>query len=236
MWTLLLSVSRLSSSLFAEAQGVTFLSERDYRRLSSDHRHKYITSVRKAFVELEQMSLIGREVASEATIIFLNLVVPKAFASNQCFIGGVEQPIVGGKCSTVNNKKDCPGENDFKCGAIFSGVCISRFPVRSISQRCLVQSANNTIPGDQYDIFKEELGGLILKHCSNDAKSLLEGCRFFTKKVSDLNEKNQALAALDLLNASLPLHFFHSIGTLNTDASIYSQLQHQKKGISAPLD
>ena len=121
MIRLFLIALTLSLSLQASAtwlQKRILIPTQQYHWLTTAQKKAYLSQVREGFQKLEEARLKATPVAS------FSLWLSSAFAEGErCLIGGVDQPVIGGKCSSRGN--ECEGQPDsFQCGPVFGGVCI----------------------------------------------------------------------------------------------------------------
>jgi len=165
------------------ARATSYLSIESYRKLNSTERKAYITNIRKITVELEKAKNKRLEYTSLQNIYSLLLSQTYAESAKTCMIGGAEQPIIGGLCSTRNN--ECEGRaSSFKCGSIFNSICVDRMPLSSISERCLSQSQSLVVRIEDYPKYIENADTLISKYCQPDKISVSrDGCTNIKSKL-----------------------------------------------------
>ncbi len=170
------------------------LSPDQYKWLTVEQRKAYISELRAHFQNFEDARRGQTPVAS------FSFWMSQAFADGEgrCLIGGADQPLIGGKCSSRNN--ECEGQPDsFKCGAVFSSVCISRTPVNSISSRCRMEADKTvTMTPDQYESYDIDSQIIYNKYCPEEKaasvpcaqlKKQMESSRGKFSKTADSNQQ-----------------------------------------------
>lgn len=179
----------ISFNVYANISRTEFISVREYKQLSTEQRQIYIQQTRKALFQFEEQSLHEIQVSDISNRHFV-LILPQAWADEgKCLIGGVEQPIIGKKCSTRNNQGDCLGIDQFKCGKIFGGACIPRTPVSSISNRCFnAISTNSKLNTEEYAQYSTEAQSLINNSCSSGKMKTISGCSTLSKRLKFIND------------------------------------------------
>lgn len=181
------------------------ISKTAYSKLSVQNRKAYINEVRSAFVRLEEANLKNIEVAGNLKDDVFSMFINRAFAEvEKCLIGGVEQLIIGGKCSTRNNAGDCRGDDEFKCGEIFGGVCIPRTPIKTISSRCKNDSASVDINLDKYNSFKTDAESKVAQFCQPGSERTPAACNTFKTQLAALSAKFGSGVIAEATDASGP--------------------------------
>lgn len=181
-----LAVMCFSLPAFSKLQQAPFISLKDYSLLKSSDRKAYISAVRKAFLKLEESKL--RHIKVSNTNPLFSQLIESAEAANSCLLGGLERPVVSGKCSTENNECNNRSES-YKCGALYGGVCISRVPVESISRRCFdLSDQSYYISAEEYAGFESDVQVLKAKYCDSGSSLNSTDCDFFTKRLNSLSE------------------------------------------------
>ncbi len=106
-------------------------------------------------------------------------------------VGGIQRRTVRARdgrflCPTYG--RNCDGkDNSFKCGSIYSNVCIDREPISSISQRCFDRSKAINPNLAQFSIIREESTKIYQRVCIDSGqKRDKEICRQFRDRLSSL--------------------------------------------------
>ncbi len=171
----------------SEKIGQIFISKSEYSKLNLEKKKNYIKNVRSEYVKFENELNEKMEIANTTPSIW-DAISSYAWAvDNKCLIGGIEQPIVAGKCSSRGNKcdsEDAPSDS-FKCGDIFGNVCISRTPVGSISLRCLNASSKANVPtAEEYFNIQDNATNTYYRYCEDFNKA---ACRNYRNRIMALN-------------------------------------------------
>jgi hypothetical protein len=125
------------------------LTNAQFKKLSAKKRARYISRIKDIFVEHEKMMMKYIPVVENKISVPLFFETAVAgWAGETCVIGGQKAVVVGsGACSTRGFKCEAEGITDgFKCGGIFSNVCIQRVvdgSVGTISSRCRAASKDD---------------------------------------------------------------------------------------------
>ena len=191
----------LISKTFAKTANL-FLTPQQYSRLSKPMQKNYVKKIRFEFMQLEK-SFGNQKYLTESNQSFQNYFVQNLFINNafaddpveqdtdsSCIIGGVQVPVIKNKCSTRNNL--CNDENStikdsFQCGKVFGSKCVSRLPIKNLSQRCFDEAKDVVIKPEDYTNLTDEATKLFDSICSENIKNKT-GCSLFEKKLTALKD------------------------------------------------
>ena len=184
------------------ALSLKLLSPPVYRKMPYKFQKQYSNSARRSFLELEKASGKKAPPAKRARAapmpgFLLFPLFPLAAeaslvsGSSECLVGGVLRKTVyqsqTGRyvCPTMNNP--CEGQKDgFRCGAVFNEKCVSRNPVKSISQRCYEAAREEPVSPEKYKQFADSLRGDFDSYCKSRARS--SACKLYLARMNQMEE------------------------------------------------
>ena len=173
-----------------------------YNQLPSKQQKEYINQIRKAWLDFEKIYHSNTIVTAP---IWQRLFFENAYAAAPaCIIGGANIWSVrsGKKYVCPTRGRDCDGKPDsFRCGAIFSEVCISRTPISDLSERCYKESSSKPLKKDEYEHIVSVMAPDFEALCSEKAVTNRDGCRVLANKMNDISKEHSIrIAALDEYN------------------------------------
>lgn len=191
----------LISKTFAKTANL-FLTPQQYSRLSKPMQKNYVKKIRFEFMQFEKsfgnQKYLTESNQSIQNYFVQNLLINNAFADESteqdtdsfCIIGGVQVPVIKNKCSTRNNL--CNDENStikdsFQCGKVFGSKCVSRLPIKNLSQRCFDEAKDVAISPIEYKTLTDEANNFFDSICSDKPKNKI-GCSLLEKKLTELKE------------------------------------------------
>lgn len=191
----------LISKTFAKTANL-FLTPQQYSRLSKPMQKNYVKKIRFEFMQFEKsfgnQKYLTESNQSIQNYFVQNLLINNAFADDPkqqdtdsvCIIGGVKVYVVKNKCSTRNNqctniKKSIT--DGFQCGKVFGSECVSRLPIKNLSQRCFDEAKDVEIKPEEYTNLTDEANKLFGSICSENTKNKT-GCSLLEKKLAALKE------------------------------------------------
>lgn len=200
---ILLILMALVSPAKAEALRFEALSPSAYARLDKKTQKLYVDKLRKSWISFEKKYPLPTDKKSS----LIDLLIDSAYAEDHpCIIGGntlVAVKASNGRylCPTTGRK--CEGVTDgFKCGDIFGGVCISRTPIASLSERCY-QGSTEISDKAEYERMVRAMAGSLDTLCGSSKPS--HGCQYLALKMNEAtSEMNIKLAELDRYNQRNP--------------------------------
>lgn len=160
-----------------------FLPVSTYFNLSAQQKIRYIKLVQAEIVMFEREYNRKIRFADAGFSLF-----PEAYADAEgtCSVGGVVRRLVNGKCPTYG--RSCGRKTDsFRCGKIYGGICVSRLPIETLSQRCH-ENAKSDLSYSDYVNLKQSLEPELEQACSSQ-RTGQQGCGYLKSRLADLNRK-----------------------------------------------
>jgi hypothetical protein len=179
---------------------VRVLSERQYQSLAPQDQDDYVRSLRQAVLDFElsqEVRLSRSETQTSTNFVLLEALLPFSYAldSSFCPVGGVARstaPDSSGQPVCPTTGRNCGGKQDgFRCGQIFSGVCVDREPVGDLSERCYNDSKakSERMTAAQFNQFRADVKEIDDKVCAPKNPTPESPCGFFRKRLTELGKR-----------------------------------------------
>ncbi len=193
--------------LFASlpSSGLPFVADyEEYAEWPKANQIEYIREWRHALTEFELRSQAGIEFAENnsqpAWLEAFAAILPTSDASGDqqyCVVGGRERKLKrfwdGREMCPTSGLPCAPYGNDgFECGTVYNGVCVSRYPVGSITRRCETQSGrtDHVLPKQEYEEKKQAIQS-VMESCNQRAvdQRYAHNCEEFVRSAAEIGKK-----------------------------------------------